>query len=117
MKVDPAAPVFVAYFIVWAVLAIVSSLHIRSRQTPQEKKKWFDRWCLVSAAFATGSVCLILVLWKQYFGIPLFLAAGIGITILNLRNTFYCTSCGKRSRPQNWFANTFYCPHCGAQLK
>jgi DNA-directed RNA polymerase subunit RPC12/RpoP len=117
MKEDPAAPVFVAYFLIFAILAVGSWLHIRSRPTPHEKKRWFDRWCIIIGAFVTGSVCLILVIWERYIGIPLFIAAGIGITIMNLRNTYYCASCGKRSFSQNWFCKTFHCPHCGTKLK
>jgi hypothetical protein len=92
MKPDPAATYFPYYFVIWALLGISSWLWIRSRQTPQEKKKWFDRFCIVIGMFVTGFICFTLVLWKQYFGIPIFLAAGVAITILNLRNTFEPTA-------------------------
>jgi Na+/H+ antiporter NhaD/arsenite permease-like protein len=117
MKEDPASPMFLAYLVGWVVLAVGSWLHVRSRPTPQEKKRWSDRWCILAGIFVTVFMCLILVVWKQYVGIPIFLAAGIGITLLNLRNTYYCESCGKRSFAQNWFSKTFHCPHCGTQLK
>jgi Na+/H+ antiporter NhaD/arsenite permease-like protein len=117
MKEDPTPPVFFVFFVIWAILAIGSWLHIRSRPTPQEKKKWSDRWCIIVGIFVIGSMCLISADWGQYMSIPLFLVAGIGIAFLSLRNTYYCTSCGKRSFSQNWFSKTFHCPHCGTQLK
>ena len=117
MKEDPAALMFSAYFIVWAVLVIASWVHVRSRSTPQEKKKWYDRWCIITGIVVTGWICLILLIWKQYIGIPLLLAGGIAITLLNLRNTFYCGSCGKQSHSQTWSSKLFHCPHCGVQLK
>jgi glucan phosphoethanolaminetransferase (alkaline phosphatase superfamily) len=113
---DPASPYFEAYIIIWVILAISSWLKIRSCGTPQEKKKWFDRLCIIMGIFVTGFICAILVIWKQYLGIPLFAAFGIGIAYLNIRNTFFCT-CGKQSLSQNWFSKSFHCPHCGEKLR
>lgn len=117
MKEDPPSPVFLAYVLCWVVLAVWSWLHIRSRPTPQEKKKWFDRWCIIVGAFVMGFMGLIAVMWKLYILMPLFLAVGVGIVTLNLRNTYFCGSCGKRAFSQNWFSKTFHCPHCGERLK
>ncbi len=117
MNEDPAALIFFAYFIIWAILAVGSWLHVRSRPNSQEKKKWFDRWCIIGGVFVTGSICLILVVWKEYLGIPLFFAVGVAITVLNVRNTYFCDACGKRAFSQNWFSKAFYCPHCGTQLR
>lgn len=117
IKEDPAAPCFLAYFIIGTILSVGSWLHIRSRPTPQGKKRWFDRWCIFNGIFVAGFMCLILVIWKHYVWIPLFLAAGLGITFLNLRHTYFCGSCGKRSESQKWFSDTFHCPHCGTQLR
>jgi predicted RNA-binding Zn-ribbon protein involved in translation (DUF1610 family) len=114
---DLTALCFVAYFIVWGILAVGSWLKIRSCPTPQEKKKWSDRLCVVVGIFVTASMCFFLVLWRQYIGIPIFVAAGVAITFLNLRGTLYCGSCGKRSSSQNWFSSSFHCPHCGHKLK
>jgi cytochrome bd-type quinol oxidase subunit 2 len=117
MKENSDGLIFLVYMILWGILAMWSWLHIRSRPTSQEKKKWFDRWCIIAGAFVVGVMCLILVMWKQYSGIPFVLAGGIGITMLNLRNTYYCGSCGKRAFLQNWFSKAFHCPHCGERIR
>jgi Na+/H+ antiporter NhaD/arsenite permease-like protein len=117
MKETPSFLFYAAYVVVLSILAFGSWLQLRSRPTPQEKKKVHDRWAIITGVFVTGFMCLILGMWKSYFGIPLLLAGGLGITFLNLRNTFYCTSCGKRSESKDWFFKIFHCPHCGTQLK
>jgi hypothetical protein len=117
MKPDPAAPYIPLYFIGWAFLAIFIWLWIRSRPTPQEKKLWSDRMSIILGVFVTGFICFILMLWKQYSGIPIFVAFGALIVYLNVRNTFYCESCGKRSTSHNWFTRSFHCPHCGHKLQ
>ena len=114
MKPDPAAPYFPLYFIGWAFLAVFTWLWIRSRPTAQEKKLWSDRMSIIGAVFVGGFMCFALALWKQYFAIPIVAGVVTLIAYLNVRNTFYCESCGKRSSSsQNSFADSFHCPHCG----
>jgi predicted RNA-binding Zn-ribbon protein involved in translation (DUF1610 family) len=116
MNSDPAAGYFPYYFVVWAMLAMFSWLWIRTRPTPREKKRWSDRFALLGGVFVTGFICFVLILWKQYAAIPIFLAAGALIGFLNLRNSFYCDDCGKRSQTRS-FSSSFYCPHCGHKLR
>ena len=118
MKADPAAPYFPFYFVGWALLALFTWLWIRSRPTAQEKKLWWDRMSIIGAVFVGGFLCFTLALWKQYFAIPICAGFITLIAYLNVRNTFYCGSCGKRaSSSQNWFADSFHCPHCGHKLR
>lgn len=119
MKPDPAAVYFPYYFGVWALLGLVSYGLINSQPTAQEKKKWSDRLSVIMGIFVVGFACFVMILWKQYAGIPIAIAAGIGIGYLTLHCTFYCDSCGKRSQSQNWFSpqSEFHCPHCGHKLK
>ena len=77
----------------------------------------FVGFTVATAVFVTGFICFVLILWKQYFGIPIFLGVGIMITLLNLRNTFYCDACGKRTYSPRWFSSSFHCPHCGHKLR
>ncbi len=113
MRHDPAAPYFPIYFIIWALLGLIGTLWIRSRPTPQEKKKWFDRFVIVMGIFIAGFTCFVAVLWKQYLIIPFVLVAGSVISILNIRNVRYCEECGKKSSSRT----SSYCPHCGHYLK
>jgi predicted RNA-binding Zn-ribbon protein involved in translation (DUF1610 family) len=116
MRIDPST-CFPYYFVVWALLGVFSWLWVRSRPTPQEKKKWSDRSSMISGVFVTGFICFILILREQYFAIPFFLAVGIVIVVLNRRNTFYCDACGKYSFTRNPFSSSFHCPHCGHRLR
>lgn len=68
------------------------------------------------ALFVTGFGCVLLVMWNQVYGIPLFVGVGMAIVYLNIRNTYFC-SCGKRSLSQNWFSKSYHCPHCGEKLR
>ena len=116
MNPDPAAGYFPYYFAVWAMLAIFSWLWIRTRPTPCEKKRWSDRVTVLSSVFVTSFICFVLVLWKQYAAIPIFIAAGALIVFLNLRNSFYCDNCGKESQARS-FSSSFHCRHCGHKLR
>jgi predicted RNA-binding Zn-ribbon protein involved in translation (DUF1610 family) len=115
MNPDPAAGHFPYYFAVWAMLAVFSWLWIRTRPTPREKKRWSDRVTVLGSVFVTGFI-FVLILWKQYAAIPIFIAVGALIGFLNLRNNFYCDDCGKRSQARS-LSSSFYCPHCGHQLR
>jgi hypothetical protein len=117
MNPDPAAPIFIVYIVIWIALAIGSTVHLRSLRNPKDKKKWVDRYTLIVGAFVIGTMCIISILWENYTIMPLFVIFGAVIVFLNLRCSFYCDSCSKRSRMQNPFASTFHCPHCGHKLK
>jgi hypothetical protein len=118
MKNDPAAGYFPIYFVIWVVIAIVSTLVVRTRKTASEKKKWSDRFSIIIGIFVTGFITFILILWKAYIGIPLFIAAGLIIGYANIKNAFYCDKCNKRSVNPRWFSSgSFYCPHCGHKLR
>jgi membrane-associated HD superfamily phosphohydrolase len=117
MKNDPATPIFIAYFVLWIVLAMASTIHMRLLRSPKDKKKWADRYTVIGVVFVIGSACAMSVLWKQYLLMPVFFVFGAVIIFLNLRCSFFCDSCAKRSRMQNPFASSFHCSHCGNKLK
>jgi hypothetical protein len=117
MTPDPVEPYVPIYLIGVAAIGIGSWVLIRSRATAKEKKKWADRAVIVSGVFVIGFSCFMLVMWKHYFWLPIAIGAGVLISYLNIRNTFYCDRCGKRSFCQIWFSDTFHCPHCGNKLR
>ena len=117
MKNDPDAILFIAFAIVWGILALGSTLHVRSRPTPQEKKKWFDRWAIAAGVIFIGVVILLLISWKQYLSIPVWMVLVAGIIFLTIRNTYFCSTCDKRSRSNDWFGKSYHCPHCGHRLR
>ena len=118
MKPDPAAQYFPFYCAGCAILALSSWLWVRSRPTPQEKKLWSDRTSIIGDVFVVGFMCFFLVLWRQYIAVPIFIAFGVFIAYLNIRNMFYCDSCGKRSTSSyGWSTRSFHCPHCGHKLR
>jgi DNA-directed RNA polymerase subunit RPC12/RpoP len=118
MTRDITAVAFVCYVVLWVALAIGSWWMIRRQPTPQDKKRWSDRVALTAGVFVTGFICFFIILWKQYVVLPVFIAVGVLITFLNVRNTFYCDNCGKRSLSQKWFSSgPVHCPYCGHQLR
>jgi len=118
MTSDLTAIGFVIYFVLWVALAVGSWLIMRRQKTPQDKKRWSDRGAILAGVFVTGSICFFIILWKQYIVLPVFVGMGVLITVLNVRNTFYCDKCGQRSLSQKWFSSaSFFCPHCGHQLR
>jgi phosphatidylserine synthase len=108
-------PIFIIYFIVLIVFAIGGTLWIRRQPTPQLKKQ-----CSNKISILGGVIFLIFILsflWKQPIELLFAAAALVFIIWLQIRNTFYCDNCGKRSQRSNWFASTYHCPYCGHKLK
>ena len=85
----------------------------------KEKKIWFDRPNIAMGVFVVGFACFDSSLWKQYAIIPFFVGCGAVIAYLNLRFTFFCDKCGKKSTSQKWFSPNaaYHCPNCGKQLR
>jgi phosphatidylserine synthase len=107
--------IFIIYFIVLIAFAIGSTLWIRRQPTPQLKKQ-----CSNKISILGGVIFLIFILaflWKQPVELLFAAPALVFIVWLQIRNTFYCDNCGKRSQPSNWFASTYHCPYCGHKLK
>ena len=71
---------------------------------------------IITGVFVIGFICFVLV-WIWNIAIRILVASGVLIAYLNVRNTFYCDSCGKRSTSHNWFTRSFHCPHCGYKLR
>ena len=118
MKNDPAAGYFPIYFVIWAFIAILSTLIIRSRKSASDKKKWSDIFSIIMGIFVIGFMTFILILWGGYIALPFVWGFGFLIGYANLKNSFFCDKCGKRSLNQKWFSSgAFYCPHCGRQLR
>ena len=119
MKENVTVPLLVFYFCGWVLIGLVSWVLIKSRSTPKEKKVWFDRMSVTMGIFVVGCMCLGAVLWKQYVIIPFFVGFGALTGYLNVRFTFFCDRCGKKSTSQNWFSPkaAFHCPNCGNQLR
>jgi len=117
MKTDPAAPYFPFYMIGLVSIGLASWLWIKTRSKPANKKKWFDVSAIVTGIYVGVFMSFILGLWDQFYLIPFPLLACVFIIYLNMRFTFFCDSCGKRSFSQSWLSRVFHCPHCGHKLK
>lgn len=114
MPNDPVA-VYAPYFMVlWAVWCLGVWLWLRSRPTVEQKRLWHRRLNLGSGVLFG---LFMVVLSFQVPPVLIFLPFNGLITWLNLRFTFYCDACGKRSYSQQWFSSTYHCPNCGHKLR
>lgn len=92
-------------------------MHIRSQTSPEEKKKWFDRYAWLLGAFVAGTGGAILVSQGNLIGSALTILILGTMVWLRIRGSFFCGACGKFSATRNWFAKEFRCPHCDNRLK
>lgn len=117
MKWDPATPYFPYFAVAWLLLGGGSWLWMRSRPTVEEKRRWHLRVMVGSNVIFGLFATLVFISWGQFGPMLIVLPFLALITYLNLRFTFFCDSCGKMSRSQEWFSSTYHCPHCGHKLR
>jgi hypothetical protein len=114
---QPPLITFPVFFGFWIALGVGSWVLIAWLPTAQAKKSWSDRISILA------SIIFFAFLWTQFaptkgsFALFIMGPALALITWLNIRNTYFCDKCSKRSYDRNWFANTYCCPNCGNKLK
>lgn len=105
--------VFSVFIGTWVILGLISFLaFFKGKNAKLKRKLW--------PPFVIGTATLF-VIFIALMGFPLntFFVMGpmlVLITILNLRNTKFCDSCGQTIINQNVFVKPEYCSKCGAKL-
>jgi hypothetical protein len=105
------------FMVFWVALALGSWFLIGRLPTPQAKKLWSDRIAILAGILFFLFFTTQFATSKNSFSFFLFGPVIALITWLNVRNTYYCGQCGKRSLDRNWFGGTYHCPYCGHKLK
>jgi len=105
--------VVVAFFIIWIVLGIGSSLFFwRIRNAALKRRVW--PWYIwgTGGIFAAFTAYLMRTPWILAFVLP----AVAVIAWLNVRATVFCDACGRTLWNQGFIARAKYCARCGAEL-
>jgi hypothetical protein len=97
MNDDPAAAYVPFFLVLWLGWCVGGWLWLLSRPTVEQKRLWHRRLTLGSGALFGLFVVLVSIGWGQPLPVLVFLPFLGLITWLNLRFTFYCDGCGKRS--------------------
>jgi len=112
----PLVP-FPMFMVFWIGLGVGSWILIARLPTPQAKKRWSDRLSILAGIIFFAFLFTQFSPTKGSFGLFIMGPALALITWLNVRNTYFCDKCGKRSLDRNWFGDTYCCPYCGNKLK
>ncbi len=112
MKPHPEITPF--FFGTWIALAIVGLWFMFFDRNVARKKKLLPVFIIgVGVLFVLFTFAMTGDLGAMAFVVP----AVVLITVLNLRMTKVCTSCGRTVVSGIWFAKAEYCSKCGARLE
>lgn len=114
----------VGYFVIWTIAGIGGWIYVNRRPTIPLRRLWWKRYVIGFGALVYAMMVLMLAANPQaprkavaaasLVLLPLFAL----ITWLNLRTTYFCQSCGARTRNSNFFGSRLtYCPKCGAKFE
>ncbi len=106
--------VFPYFFAVWIALGALGFYFFFLNKDAAFKRKYFP-WFAVSA-----SALFLVFMWLMGFPpqtFVLMVPAAVLITVLNIRGTRFCSSCGRTifSQGMPW-SRPDYCSSCGAKL-
>jgi hypothetical protein len=106
--------IFPIFFGTWVVLGLVSFFIFFIGKNAELKRKLWPPFVIGAGVLFIFFVYLMGFDGKiMYMMVP----AVILITILNLRATKFCDSCGKSIINQNLFVKPEFCSKCGSKLK
>lgn len=111
----------VIYFAATVLMALVTFFHMRSLPSAASKRLWWKRYSIGGPiAWLFLMVFVVASTGSRNFVIPMiFLCVPFVALIswLNIRNTYFCENCGKRTTSRNPFVRLVYCPRCGAKFE
>ena len=112
---QPGQPddIFLIFFATWVVLGVLSFAFFTFNRNAALKRKVWTPFVVATALIFVGFIWLV--------GAPsqvLYVAgpAVALITMLNIRTTRFCDSCGRTIFAQNPFSRPEFCHKCGAKL-
>ena len=111
-----AERVFPIFIGVWVVLGVFSAAFFLFNNRAALKRKVHPPLVIGIGALFLGFVVLMDFPLDAFFYFVL-VPAVVLITYLNLRNTKFCSACGKTLISQNPFTRPRFCSRCGADLE
>lgn len=115
-KPTPGPPLeFVVFMVFWIVLGVTSFLFFQfNRNASLKRRIWSPFVIIIGIIFAS-------FVWHMSGGsreVFLFmLPAILIISVLNIRLTRFCQSCGRTLQAQPFSSAGSYCKYCGAKLE
>ena len=109
-------PEFIVFMVVWACLGLGSFLFFHFNHNADLKRRIWPAF-IIAIGLIFGGFVYYMMGREQPHVLYLLVPAIILISLLNMRTTRFCDSCGKTLSRQPIFSRTQFCPHCGAQLK
>jgi len=105
-----------SFYVVWGLWGLAGYLFFYRGRDIAFRKRWHPRLCVFSG--------LLFLLFTGLFVLngftpAVFLLAVPSVAViayLSIKNTVFCSSCGKQTFNNNWFSSIEYCPKCGAKL-
>jgi hypothetical protein len=106
---------FVVFMVVWFILGLTSFLFFKfNRNATLKRRVWAPFVIIIGVIFAafvwhmSGGSLAVLV-----FMVPVIVL----ISVLNIRLTRFCQSCGRTLEAQPFSSPGLYCKYCGAKLE
>lgn len=113
MQSGNVADIFPIFFGTWVVLGLGSFAFFHFNKDPTLKRKVWPVMVISTGALFLGFIWLM-----GFRGEVMYMAAPavILISLLNLRATKFCDSCGRTLYNQGLFSKAGFCPKCGNKL-
>jgi hypothetical protein len=102
----------VVYFIVWAALAISTSILYQVRRDAAFRIRWHARISLIVG------ITILVFMWlisPSWFSLVIIGVPGGLIMYLILTKTTICKSCGRTVQGVRLIQRAEFCPHCGGE--
>jgi hypothetical protein len=113
VQTSEAANIFPIFFGTWIVLGLSSFAFFHFSKDAALKRKVLPVMSVSTGILFLGFIWLMGVRGEaMYLAVP----AVILISLMNLRVTKFCDSCGRTLFNQNPFSKTEFCPKCGSKL-
>jgi DNA-directed RNA polymerase subunit RPC12/RpoP len=114
---QPPLVSFSTFMIIFVGLGLGSWFFIMRLPTTQAKKFWNDRISILMNVLFFGFLCTQFIPTGNYSFLVVTVPFLAVIAWQNVRNTYFCEKCGKRSYNSEWLGNTYNCPNCGNKLR
>ncbi len=105
---------FLVFFATWVLLGIAGFYLFYLGNDVAFKRKWFPRWiALIGVLFVLFIALTGFPMQMLLFAIPAILL----ISFVNIRQTRFCSSCGRMLWDSTPFSRPDFCSKCGAKLE
>ena len=112
-QVERVFPIFIG---VWIVLGIGSTAFFFLNNNAALKRKVHPPF-VIGVGILFLAFVVLMGMARDAFFYCIFVPGIVLITLMNLRNTKFCDTCGKTLINQNPFVRPRFCSKCGASLE